>query len=439
MYTFLSKSIFTVLLFLCTYTFGTAQPILERISMATRSDGKGYVIRLHLSNKVTDYAISQPTATLIQFSLDQKDVEVPLTIQNGPYKTPIEDVALLPIENGYGLNIFLAQNHYLAATAYQDASSDDILISLLKSDEKSVSELTKNVELKDWSNSSDIAVSTAIKPSNTSNNDLDIEPLPVEPNAITEPIGRTNSNYDAVREKVKFDVVVIDPGHGGKDPGALGYRKTKEKDIALIVAKKLGAYINEYLPDVKVVYTRDDDTYIGLAERGKIANEAEGDLFISLHCNSFRKRSVTGVEVFFLGMHKSEAAKEVMLRENSVVQYEMEVDQKVELSADDLAVYELMHSGFIGNSQRFAADIDRQFTKRVQRPSRGVKQAGFVVLWHTAMPAVLVELGFLSNPTEEKYLRSEYGQTMLASALFRSVRDYKSQIEKNQHLTNINK
>lgn len=432
----LSKSLFTVLLLVGTFALSSAQPILERISMATRSDGKGYVLRLHLTSKITAFEITQPTTSLIQFSVDHPDLQVPLSLQNGPFNTPIEDVAILPKTNGYGLNIFLGENTYLEAKAYQDGASDDILISLVNSDEITLAAITKKVELKEWTTRSDS--NQQAKPIQAL--PIDQEPLPVEPIALSrENNSSVNTNYEAVKEKVKFDVVVIDPGHGGKDPGALGYRKTREKDVALAVAKKLGAYLNEYLPDIKVVYTRDDDTYIGLAQRGKIANEAEGDLFISLHCNAFRKRSVEGVEVFFLGMHKSDAAKEVMLRENSVVQFEMEVDQKAELSADDLAVYELMHSGYIGNSQQFATAIDQQFTKRVQRPSRGVKQAGFVVLWHAAMPSVLVELGFLSNPAEENYLRSDYGQTMLASALFRSIRDYKAQIEKNQHITNINK
>jgi len=439
MFSLLRKSIFTVLVLLSTCAMSAAQPILERISMATRSDGKGYVVRLHLSAKVTDYSISQPTYSLIQFSLDNSDLHVPLTLQNGPFKEPIEDVAVLPKKAGYGLNIFLSENTFLSATAYQDGATNDILISLLKSDENTLSELTKKVELKEWSGYANETASSVVQMPVKAVLAIDEEPLPIEPTALLQNEVMANTNYDAVKEKVKFDVIVIDAGHGGKDPGALGYRKTREKDIALKVAKKLGAYINEYLPDVKVVYTRDDDRYIGLEKRGKIANEAEGDLFISLHCNAFRKRSVEGVEVFFLGMHRTEAAKEVMLRENSVVQFEMEVDQKVELSADDLAVYELMHSGFIANSQLFATAIDQQFTKRVNRPSRGVKQAGFVVLWHAAMPSVLVELGFISNPDEEKYLSSDYGQTMLASALFRSVRDYKIQIEKNQHLTNINK
>lgn len=441
MYSHFRNAIFTVFALLSMCAICSAQPILERISMATRSDGKGYVLRLHLSEKVQKFSISQPTFTLIQFSLENAKLEVPLSLQNGPFNAPIEDVAVIPKDAGYGLNIFLAENNFIVATAYQDGASNDILISLLKSDEKTVSEITKKVELKDWSiNSNFEQASTAEKPiARPTNTSGDTEPAPIEPIALIGNEVPGSTNYDAVKEKVKFDVVVIDPGHGGKDPGALGYKRTKEKDIALTVAKKLGAYINEYLPDVKVVYTRNDDTYVGLAERGQIANEAEGDLFISLHCNAFRKRSVDGVEVFFLGMHKSEAAKEVMLRENSVVQFEMEVDQKTELSADDLAVYELMHSGFIANSQQFASAIDQQFTKRVNRPSRGVKQAGFMVLWHAAMPSVLVELGFLSNPAEEQYLRSDYGQTMLASALFRSVRDYKVQIEKNQQLTNINK
>lgn len=399
-----------------------AQNQLQKITVATRSDGKGYVVRVHLEKWVNYFECSQPSQSLTQVEIQSPNINLAEGWFVGELPAEIEDIYVVALEGKLGINLFLKEEAYYLATAYKDAASDDLLVALTVSDKKNVDKATKGVELKSWN-------IPEVDPMLT-----ELEPVPVEPVGMEQPI--QEKNYDVVRDKVKFDVVVIDPGHGGKDPGALGYRKTQEKDIALKVALKLGAYIEEYLPDVKVVYTRKDDRFIGLSERGTIANNAEGDLFISLHCNAFRNRSVKGTEVFFLGMHRSEAAKEVMLRENSVVQFEMENEQKSTLSADDLAVYELMHSGFIAGGQQFAFAVDQQFTQRVQRPSRGVKQAGFVVLWHAAMPSVLVELGFITNPTEEKYLNSEYGQTMLASGLFRAVRDYKVEFERTQHLSN---
>lgn len=398
-----------------------AQEQLKRISVAARGDGQGYVVRLHEAGNMERYQLTQPTNGLVQVELRSPNAQLAADFEVSNAHQAVDDISAIPLTGSIGINIFLAEGVFFEAQIYPDGSRNDLLINLKKSSKDRLAKLTKGVELKEWSvGVTDLA-------------DFEQEPLPVDPFAsITEP---GSNGYDTIREKVKFDVVVIDPGHGGKDPGALGYRKTKESEIALAVALKLGNYIKKYLPDVKVVYTRDDDTFIGLKERGQIANKAEGDLFISLHCNAFRKRNVIGTEVYFLGMHRSDASKEVMLRENSVVQLEMETEQKLELTEEDLAVYELMHSGFISSSQQFAFAVDQQFTQRVQRPSRGVKQAGFVVLWHTAMPAVLVELGFISNPTEEQYLRTEYGQTMLASGLFRAVRDYKVALEKNQHLT----
>lgn len=423
-----------ILLIVCVFNASIilGQSTLERISTAKRADGKGIVVRFHLDGKLSSYELSQPTSSLVQLAINEEFFEVPIELNTTVYHKPVEDIALVKKNMGYGINLFLAENSYVLAEAYPDASSDDLLIALNYTSQKVALARTKGVELKEWVSSPS---STPILNTSTSETEPEKEPKPVDPFELALTSTEEASNYDAIRDKVKFDVVVIDPGHGGKDPGALGYKKTKEKDIALDVALKLGKYINEYLPDVKVVFTRDDDRFIGLSERGQIANKAEGDLFISLHCNAFRNRKVNGTEVFFLGMHRSESAKEVMLRENSVVQYEMESEQKTQLSEEDLAVYELMHNGFISSGQQFAFSIDQQFTQRVHRPSRGVKQAGFVVLWHTAMPSVLVELGFISNPKEEKYLNSEYGQTMLASALFRAVRDYKVALEKNQHLT----
>ncbi|TNE68204.1 N-acetylmuramoyl-L-alanine amidase [bacterium] len=241
-----------------------------------------------------------------------------------------------------------------------------------------------------------------------------------------------DESYNRIKDKSKFDVVVIDAGHGGKDSGTLGFSKTKEKDISLNVALKLGEYIEKNLPDVKVIYTRKDDRFIELEDRGHFANKVEGDLFISIHCNAAKNRSAFGTEVFFLGQHRSEDALDVMLLENSVVRYEAnEGDSKSKgLTSEQLLIYELSNSGYMADSQLLAEMIDEQFNQRVSRKSRGVKQAGFIVLYYASMPSILVELGFISNRNEEKFLKSEYGQSLMASAIFRAVRDYKERYER---------
>jgi N-acetylmuramoyl-L-alanine amidase len=231
-------------------------------------------------------------------------------------------------------------------------------------------------------------------------------------------------SYNQIRNNLKFDVVVLDAGHGGHDPGSLGYGGVREKEIALNVTKKVGKYIETYLPEVKVVYTRSNDTFVELHERGSIANRAEGDLFVSIHCNAFTNRNAYGSEVFFLGLARTDEALETMKKENSVIRFE-ENSLKTELTEEDILIYELANAGYLQNSQRLAEKIEYQFSERARRRSRGVKQAGFMVLYHASMPAILVELGFISNPNEAKYLSSEYGQDIMASAIFRAIRDYK--------------
>jgi N-acetylmuramoyl-L-alanine amidase len=234
-----------------------------------------------------------------------------------------------------------------------------------------------------------------------------------------------------------FNTVVIDPGHGGKDPGAVG-RIAKEKDIVLGVALKLGNYIEKYLPDVKVVYTRKKDVFVPLDERAKLANEHEADLFISIHANYIGTPKIYGAETFVLGLHRSEENLEVAKKENSVIVLEEDFTTKYEgfdpNVSESYIIFELYQFAYLDQSIQFASLVQDQFKTRVGRKDRGVKQAGFLVLRNTAMPGVLVELGFLSNRNEERYISSAEGQTYLASAIFRSVRDYKKLFEENSHL-----
>ncbi|MBW3545071.1 MAG: N-acetylmuramoyl-L-alanine amidase [Bacteroidetes bacterium] len=230
----------------------------------------------------------------------------------------------------------------------------------------------------------------------------------------------------------KIRKVVIDAGHGGKDSGALG-SMSQEKDVALAVALELGQIIKKNLPEVEVIYTRKDDTFIPLENRAAIANKEGADVFISLHLNSAGSREAHGSETFIMGLHVNEQNLSVAKRENSVILLEEDYEQKYEgfdpKSPESYIMFSLMQSAHLQNSLHLAENIEQQFTKRVGRPSRGVKQAGFLVLWQTTMPSVLVELGFITNKADEKYLNDELGRTYIASGLFRAFRDYKDELE----------
>ncbi len=235
--------------------------------------------------------------------------------------------------------------------------------------------------------------------------------------------------------------VVIDAGHGGHDSGCLG-KNSKEKDIALGIALKLGKYIEENFPDVKVIYTRKTDQFVELFERASIANNAKADLFICIHCNSAcfldRKRKevcnteTSGVETWVMGLHKSEANLEVAKRENEVVLLEKDYVKKYDgfdpNSPEANIIFSLYQNAFIDQSLRMASYIQREVQAK-GRPVRGVKQAGFLVLFKTSMPSVLIETGFLSNPDEEKFLASDNGQDKMAASIYRAFRSYKLAID----------
>ncbi len=232
----------------------------------------------------------------------------------------------------------------------------------------------------------------------------------------------------------KIRTVVIDPGHGGKDPGALG-KHSKEKEIVLAISLKAGEYIKEHFPDVNVLYTRDKDTLIALNERPKIANEANADLFISVHANWNKNPTAYGSETYVMGLHKTQGNLEVAKKENSVRTYEENYEMKYEgFDPNDVESYimiSIVQDTYLDYSLTAASLVQNQFKERVKRKDRGVKQAGFWVLWKTSMPSILIETGFISNENEEAFLLSEQGQDYLASAIFRAFRDYKKRIEGN--------
>ena len=253
----------------------------------------------------------------------------------------------------------------------------------------------------------------------------------------------TKSSFSAGGPEIKNKVriVVLDPGHGGKDPGALG-KTNKEKDIVLAVTLKVGEYIEKNYEDVKVIYTRTDDTFIPLDERAAIANKNKADLFISIHANASPRAVTYGAETFVMGHHRNASNLEVAKLENSVITLEEDYSTKYEgfdpNNTESYIIFSLLQYTHLEQSLNLASLLQKQFKEKANRFDRGVKQAGFLVLWQTTMPSVLIELGFISHPDEEKYMASKQGQEYLASAVYRAFKDYKNAIESSSNFeTNV--
>ena len=231
--------------------------------------------------------------------------------------------------------------------------------------------------------------------------------------------------------RYRLRTVVLDAGHGGKDPGCHGV-KARECDVALALVLALGRQIEENMPDVRVIYTRKTNVFVELDERAAIANRHRADLFISIHCNAGPSDS-HGTEVWTMGLHKSTANLGVAQRENSVIlqedNYKSHYDGFDPRSPQSHILFSLFQSAYVTNSLRFAQRVDGQLRTAVRRPSRGVKQAGFIVLWKSTMPSVLIESGFLTNRAEERYLNDKTNQTYMAAGIFRAFRAYKRELE----------
>ena len=235
------------------------------------------------------------------------------------------------------------------------------------------------------------------------------------------------------------DIIIIDAGHGGKDPGASG-KKSKEKNITLAIALKLGKYITENLPGVKVIYTRKTDKFIELHKRSEIADENNADLFISIHVNASTKSSITGTSTFVMGLNKADKQLDVVKRENSVIliedNYLTKYDGFDPNSPESDIIFSLYQNAYLEKSIRLAELVQEEFKNKAKRTDRDVRQAGLVVLWNCSMPSVLIETGFITNPAEETFLNSENGQAIIASAIYRAVKKYKYETEhQNKKIT----
>ena len=226
--------------------------------------------------------------------------------------------------------------------------------------------------------------------------------------------------------------VVLDAGHGGKDPGRPA-KNYSEKDIALSIVLKLGEKLKA-IDDLDVVYTRDKDVFVDLKERGRIANDADADLFVSIHCNAFHTQ-VDGTETYVLGLHANKQNFEVAKHENSVIFLEDDYQEKYEgfdpNSPEAVIGMTLMQEDFLDQSLYLASNIQNNFRYDLKRGDRGVKQAGFVVLHQTYMPSVLIETGFITNVNEGAFLSSKSGQDKIAGAIFAAIMRYKKGLDEN--------
>jgi N-acetylmuramoyl-L-alanine amidase len=259
--------------------------------------------------------------------------------------------------------------------------------------------------------------------------------LPSEADSVAAEANRSEllSALEGARNRWKLDVIVIDAGHGGEDPGAIGVTRVREKDITLAIALKLGNLIAKNLRDVKVVYTRKSDTFVELYRRGQIANAAGGKLFISIHCNSMRRKPhrQNGFEIYLLRPGRTEDAIQIAERENAVIQLEKGYEKRYqELTEENFILVTMAQSAYVKYSERFAELLREEMGSRLVVSDNGVRQAGFLVLVGASMPNVLIETAYLSNRNDERYLKSTSGQQQIAESIFAAVKRYKSEYEK---------
>lgn len=240
----------------------------------------------------------------------------------------------------------------------------------------------------------------------------------------------------AQKAKNRPFTLVIDAGHGGKDPGAIGRRGTKEKHINLSVAKLFGKAVANKYPEIKIIYTRSKDVFIPLNQRAKIANQAKADLFISIHTNASKSRSARGCETFTLGAGSSAEALAAAKYENEVILKEENFEATYNgfnpSSTESYIIFELLRGHDMEKSVSCAEHIQNRMVMRSKLPNRGVSSAGFLVLHQTAMPSILIELGFISNSTEEKMLASSSGQEKLVKGIFEGFCNYYEEYKKTK-------
>ena len=269
---------------------------------------------------------------------------------------------------------------------------------------------------------------------NKENNNFSILPFIIEETVINT-VKKDTIVYDDIyinnqdnNQKWSINTIVLDAGHGGKDPGAIGYYNIHEKNIVLDITNELGRYIEKNHPNIKVIYTRTDDTFLGLRDRTNIANESKGQIFISVHANASTAKSARGFEIFLLGPNSVDEAMEVTLRENASIAFE---DNQEQYKLENQIIASLSQTTFLKESEKLALFIENNVKKELPKTRiRGIKQAGFHVLVGASMPNLLVEVGFISNKSEAKLLNKSSYRKQMARGLFNGISDYIEYYEK---------
>lgn len=374
--------------------------LIERVSFEPRPDDLGVIVRIHADNPVSSTGPVRWTApNTVEFTLAGAGLDH--RYRTDQAESPISSYLLEESADGIEVRLTFTRED-VDARIRSDPVSNDVLMA--------IGITTGGIANR---------IAAAIK-------EADDRPPPPDLSTIVSPTpGEWTAAASNPIARWSLDTVVIDAGHGGDDDGAVGYGGILEKDIVLPVSMKIGRALEERL-GVDVVYTRTDDRFIPLAERGHIANEAGGKLFVSIHTNAAPDHRARGTETFFLGMHKTDAARTVMERENEVVELENDPDRYAGYDQSTLITQVLAQSAYMTHSQMLASLIQNEFDQRPENVNRGVKQAGFYVLWSASMPAVLVELGFLTNPAEAAWMRSEKGQNELADAVVRAIESFEA-------------
>ncbi len=359
----------------------------------------GTMLRIHLTAKVKDYNRSLQTGEWIYVTLVGAQCDTAMfdtSFSSGIIRR------IKPVQSETSLQLSLQiRGRVVQSEVVQDQLSDDIIVTL-------------------------------IPPQPEEKKEPSIDSAAIRRQQAARARMQDANSIEKQKKKWKLDVVVIDPGHGGHDPGAIGLIGTREKDITLGIALKLGELIKKELPDVKVVYTRKTDRFVELYRRGQIANESGGKLFISIHCNSTEKKpsSANGFEIYLLRPGRTEDAIRIAEKENEVVKLEKDYEDRYqELTEENFIILTMAQSSYVKASERFAEMLEETMSAQMEGQRQPVKQAGFYVLVGASMPNVLLETGYLSNVKDERFLRSPAGQKKIAQAIVNGLKGYKNEYE----------
>ena len=376
------------------------EPLIPTVTGFTLDEKKnGHLLRIHLTAPVKDFNRSLQVGEWIYVTLAGAlgdTVKLDTTFPSGIVRR------IKPIQSETSLQLSLQiRGKVQSSEIVQDATSSDVLLTLIPP------QAAERPEVND-------AVRRAKE---------------------AEKLKREMAvRIEKQKKRWKLDVIVLDAGHGGHDPGTIGVIGTREKDITLGISLKLGDLIEKYMPGVKVVYTRKTDRFVELYRRGQIANEAEGKLFVSIHCNSTERKpsSATGFEIYLLRPGKTEDAIRVAEKENAVVQLEKDYEDRYQsLTEENFIILTMTQSAYVKQSEHLAELLEETMSAEMEAQRQAVKQAGFYVLVGASMPNVLIEAGYLSNPKEERYLRSPSGQQKIAEAVLKALQRFKLEYEKD--------